>query len=184
MKKRVIFIGVYILTFSLLANLQAIAQPSALQDVKLQMIKDWTRAKTYTIEYLNAMPKERYSYKPVDSISSFAGQMIHLAVVDLFLMYMATDQKPPDFTWYDFSNAGAKTKDSVIYYVSASYDYCINAVKAFDISKWSEKKEVSKQVKTKFELMTEAFEHQTHHRGQTTIYIRLQGIKPPEANLF
>jgi len=29
-----------------------------------------------------------------------------------------------------------------------------------------------------------AFEHQTHHRGQTTIYIRLVGLKPPGERLF
>ncbi|NJN43012.1 MAG: hypothetical protein HC811_13085 [Flammeovirgaceae bacterium] len=29
-----------------------------------------------------------------------------------------------------------------------------------------------------------AFEHQTHHRGQTTIYIRLKGIAPPNEKLF
>ena len=37
---------------------------------------------------------------------------------------------------------------------------------------------------TRFALMNKAFEHQTHHRGQTTIYIRLQGIRPPEERLF
>lgn len=28
------------------------------------------------------------------------------------------------------------------------------------------------------------FEHQTHHRGQTTVYIRLAGSKPPQEKLF
>jgi uncharacterized damage-inducible protein DinB len=28
------------------------------------------------------------------------------------------------------------------------------------------------------------FEHQTHHRGQTTVYLRLKGIKPPNEKLF
>ena len=28
------------------------------------------------------------------------------------------------------------------------------------------------------------FEHQTHHRGQCTIYIRLQGVTPPNEKLF
>nr|WP_324497299.1 DinB family protein [Haliscomenobacter sp.] len=32
--------------------------------------------------------------------------------------------------------------------------------------------------------MLKAFEYQTHHRGQTTIYIRLLGIKPPNEKLF
>jgi uncharacterized damage-inducible protein DinB len=31
---------------------------------------------------------------------------------------------------------------------------------------------------TRFAFMLKAFEHQVHHRGQTTIYIRLQGIRP------
>jgi uncharacterized damage-inducible protein DinB len=32
--------------------------------------------------------------------------------------------------------------------------------------------------------ITKAFEHQTHHRGQTTVYIRLAGAKPPQEKLF
>ena len=37
---------------------------------------------------------------------------------------------------------------------------------------------------TRFALMMKTFEHQTHHRGQTTIYIRLVGIRPPQERLF
>jgi uncharacterized damage-inducible protein DinB len=33
-------------------------------------------------------------------------------------------------------------------------------------------------------MMLKTFEHQTHHRGQTTIYIRLLGIRPPQEKLF
>jgi len=29
-----------------------------------------------------------------------------------------------------------------------------------------------------------AFEHQTHHRGQATVYIRLAGGTPPQEKLF
>ena len=29
------------------------------------------------------------------------------------------------------------------------------------------------------EFLTIGFEHQTHHRGQTTIYLRLKGVEPP-----
>ena len=32
--------------------------------------------------------------------------------------------------------------------------------------------------------LLKAFEHQTHHRGQCTIYIRLLGIRPPGEKLF
>ena len=78
----------------------------------------------------------------------------------------------------------AQQKDSAMYYVTNSYDYCINAVKNSDTNKWGEKKKIFKYEETRFALMNKAFEHQGHHRGQSTVYIRLQGIKPPEERLF
>jgi uncharacterized damage-inducible protein DinB len=57
------------LAFSSLAN----AQTS-----KDEMIKEWERAKTYTKEYLDAMPESGYALKPTPEIRSFAEQMLHL----------------------------------------------------------------------------------------------------------
>jgi uncharacterized damage-inducible protein DinB len=37
---------------------------------------------------------------------------------------------------------------------------------------------------TQYDWLNKAFEHQTHHRGQTTIYLRLKGIKAPNEKLF
>ena len=56
----------------------------------------------------------------------------------------------------------AQGKDSVVYYVSKSYDIALQFIKRLDPGKYG----------------------QTHHRGQTTIYIRLVGVKPPNERLF
>ncbi len=162
------------------------AQSQALtsDDIKAQLVKDWERAKVYTNEYLNTMPADKYSFKAVDSVRSFAQQMLHLAGGNIFLMSGATDQKAPFMRGDLEKSAGAQSKDSVMYFVNASYDFCINAVKTSDVSKWGEKKKIMQYEETKFGLMTKTFEHQTHHRGQTTIYIRLLGIKPPQEKLF
>jgi uncharacterized damage-inducible protein DinB len=37
---------------------------------------------------------------------------------------------------------------------------------------------------TRLSWLMKAFEHQTHHRGQTTIYLRLAGVRPPGERLF
>jgi len=160
------------------------AQAVTSEDIKAQMVKDWQRAKDYTAEYLNAMPADKYSFKAVDSLRSFAQQMLHLASGNVFLMQNATDQKPPFMRGDLEKSAGAQSKDSVMYFVNASYDYCINAVKATDVAKWGEKKSLMKNDVTRLALMMKTFEHQTHHRGQTTIYIRLVGIRPPQEKLF
>ena len=105
-------------------------------DIKAQLAADWQRAKEYTVEYLNTMPANKYSAKAVDSLRSFAEQMLHLATANVFLMGTATgDQMLP---WVSFGlekRSTAQNKDSVMYYVTTSYDFCMNAVKNSDTKK-------------------------------------------------
>lgn len=162
------------------------AQALTTDDIKSQLVKEWERSKAYTIDYLNTMPANKYSFKAVDSIRSFAQQMLHLAGANVFFMVLATDQKSPSFPQNLEQSASAQTKDSVMHYVTTSYDYAIAAAKSSDVSKWAEKKKLpfGGYEETRYALLIKAIEHQAHHRGQATIYIRLQGIKPPQERLF
>jgi uncharacterized damage-inducible protein DinB len=155
-------------------------------DIQTQIVKDWERGKAYTIEYLNTMPAGKYDFKAVDSLRSFAQQMLHLASGNVFLMMNASGKTPLPWLQSDIEHsATAQNKDSVMYYVVASYNYCIDAVKNLDPAKWGEKTKMFNTFEqTRFALMNKTFEHQGHHRGQTTIYIRLLGIRPPQEKLF
>ncbi|MBN8851176.1 MAG: hypothetical protein BGO55_10265 [Sphingobacteriales bacterium 50-39] len=178
MKKLVIFLLV-----ALPAGLSA--QSLTGEDIKNQFVKDWERSKAYTQEYLNTMPADKYSFKAVDSIRSFAQQMLHLASANAFLMNLATGAKPPFDARGLEGRASAQTKDSVVYFVNTSYDYAIKAVKDLDDSKLGEMVSgPGGRQASRFALLLKALEHQAHHRGQTTIYIRLQGIRPPNERLF
>lgn len=174
-----------LLCFALAVQNNVKAQALNSDEIKNQLVKEWERAKVYTNEYLNTMPADKYGFKAQDSIRSFAQQMLHLAGGNVFLMSMAAGGEKPAWAARDLEHsASAQSKDSVAYFVNASYDYCINAVKNSDVNKWGEKTKVFGQEQTRFAMMIKTFEHQTHHRGQTTIYIRLQGIKPPQEKLF
>jgi uncharacterized damage-inducible protein DinB len=183
--KKVLLPALSLLFLILIPHTPTKAQALTVSDIQAQMVKEWQRAKNYTVDYLNTMPPDKYSFKAVDSIRSFAQQMLHLASGNLFLMSNATGLQTPAFFTSDIEHSpGAQVKDSVMYYVTASYDYCINAVKTFDPAKWGETKDLFGFKETRYALMIKTFEHQTHHRGQTTIYIRLQGIRPPQERLF
>ena len=71
----------------------ASAQPISGEQIREQFLKDWQRAKVYTLDYLNNMPADKYSFRPVDSIRSFAQQMLHLAFANVFLNMVATGKK-------------------------------------------------------------------------------------------
>jgi uncharacterized damage-inducible protein DinB len=152
--------------------------------LKAQLIKDWERAKVYTKAYLDKMPSEKYSYRPVDSIRSFAEQMLHLAAGNVGLVSNGTG-KDRIFGGRNLEKSPtAQSRDSVIYFVMASYDYCIDAIKNMDASKMDEVISRGPFNVTRRGWILKGFEHQTHHRGQCTIYIRLQGITPPNEMLF
>ena len=175
----------FLLFFGTIFSIRLSAQALSNDDLKKMMADDWVRAKDYTIEYLNTMPADKYSYKAVDSLRSFAMQMLHLATANVYLMATGTDQQPLPWVSFELENRKtAQSHDSVMYYVTTSYDYCLNAVKNSNPAKWKDNVKLFGFETTKFALMQKTFEHQTHHRGQTTIYIRLNNIKPPQEKLF
>ena len=186
MRKIISLIVLFQIAFIFMLCGKCFAQPLSSANIKSQMVKDWERAKAYTVDYLNTMPADKYYFRAVDSIRSFAQQMLHLASANVFLMSNATGNKPLPWIASDPEHrASAQGKDSVMYYVTTSYDYCKNQVKNFDTNKWGKKTKIFNAFEeTRFALMNKTFEHQGHHRGQTTIYIRLQGIKPPDERLF
>ncbi|PWT76934.1 MAG: damage-inducible protein DinB [Bacteroidetes bacterium] len=178
-----LFNGAFLTCLSFFASAQTLTS----DEIKEQLVKDWQRAKTYTLDYLNAMPADKYSFKPIDSIRSFSKQMLHLAQ-DNFAPLIATAtgaQVPEAIKDRDLENCpGAQSKDSVVYFVTISYDFAIQSIKDLSPAKYGEMVSLFKWKETRFAMLEKAFEHQTHHRGQTTIYIRLQGIKPPGERLF
>lgn len=161
-----------------------IAQTVAPDSLKAQLIKDWERAKAYTAEYLAAMPADKYTAKPVEGIRSFAEQMLHLAQSSIGLSANGTG-KTRIFPGYNMEkSATAQSKDSVSYYVNASYDFAIEGIKAMDANKLGEQVKRGNLNESRLSWIMKGFEHQTHHRGQCTIYIRLQGVTPPNERLF
>ena len=154
------------------------------ETVKAQLVKDFERAKAYTIEYLDAMPADKYNFKAQDSVRSFAQQMLHLAQGTIGLSSNGTGKERIWQGQNIEARESAQSADSVRYFVTASYDFAIDGIKNMDASKLEEKNKRGNFDETRLAWLLKAFEHQTHHRGQTTIYIRLLGIKPPNEKLF
>lgn len=171
---------------SLLLVITLTSQAQFADSLKEQLLKDWKRSKFYTLDYLKIIPGDKFSFRPHDSIRTFAQQMIHLSQATVSLMEAATGMKIPNIiNRQDLESIpSALTKDSVTYFVTLSYDYATQALENFDISKGYQYVKRGKFKETRIAWILKAFEHQAHHRGQTTIYIRALGLKPPNERLF
>jgi uncharacterized damage-inducible protein DinB len=154
------------------------------QFTQSQLVDEFTRAKTYTKAYLDAMPEDGYALKPTPIMRTFAQQMLHLADGGYFLTGIATGKPHPLGKGYSAEKTVAQTKEATTKAVMESYDYVIATLKAMTPEQLQEQIKFANKDLTRFEIFGKAFEHQTHHRGQTTVYIRLKGVTPPDEMLF
>ena len=148
-------------------------------------VADWERAKAYTQEYLNASNDEVINFKPTPDMRTFGQQMLHIAEANYGMASAAAGKTSPvPFGSLEKSDK-FNTKEALTKEVLASYDYVIGVAKEMAEPKMSEMIKLF----NRFDLsrgaaMEKVFEHQTHHRGQTTVYLRMKGITPPQEKLF
>ncbi|WP_338876286.1 DinB family protein [Spirosoma sp. SC4-14] len=149
-----------------------------------QLTADWQRAKEFTKEYLDTMPEDGMGFKPVPEIRSFAEQMLHLAAANYNFAALVSGKANPMQGKKMEEMSEFKTKEGLTKAVMDSYDFMLDAVKGLTDAQLAETIKMGPREMTREVALSKAFEHQTHHRGQATIYIRTKGIKPPNEKLF
>lgn len=148
-----------------------------------QLVQEWQRAKAYTKTYLDAMPDDGYSFKPTTEVRTFGGQMEHLADAN-YVFASAVAGKPNPLGKASLEKATDQSKAATIKAVMDSYDYVIGVINGMTPAQLNEQMKFAGKDLSKELILFKAFEHQTHHRGQTTIYLRLKGVTPPPDMLF
>jgi uncharacterized damage-inducible protein DinB len=129
------------------------------------------------------MPEDGYTFKPTPEIRSFAQQMLHLTDANYYFGSTASGIASP-LGKTSAEKTVAQTKAATIKAVMDSYDFVITAIESTPDDQMQKMVGAEGQKVTVSVLLAKAFEHQTHHRGQTTIYLRLKGVTPPAEMLF
>lgn len=139
-------------------------------------IKKLENAKAYTLKVAELMPAENYSFKPAEEEMSFARQLLHLSenLGWLTSSYLQQDQNPVSKKELTLTR-----KDSVISVVHRSYDYAIATLKSFQPNELAEPVKFFAGPLNKLQIINLMNDHQTHHRAQLMVYLRMNGIKPP-----
>ena len=139
-------------------------------------------AKAYTLAMAELMPESKYGFKPVPEEMSFAEQLLHLGdnldwLTSQYLYRESRESNP-------FKRPPAPyKKEEVIAAVTQAYDYAIDKFKHFDVSHLTDSvyfEYMGAGRMSKLQFMNLVNDHQTHHRGQMIVYLRLNGITPPE----
>jgi len=153
------------------------------QFTQSQMVEEWQRAKAYTKEYLDAMPADGYGFKPTPEIRSFAQQMLHLANTNYFFASIGSGKSNP-IGKTSLEQSVTPSKEATTKVVMESYDFVISTLQEMTPEQAQQSVKFANKEFTRLGIFGKGFEHQTHHCGQTTVYLRLKGVTPPPEKLF
>ena len=139
--------------------------------------KHWKTAKTLTLAVASAMPEENYAFKPVSEEMSFSEQIMHLTQANFGYCAFIADAKSP---YEEPKDKRTVKKETILKDLGDSFDYCS---KLFDSLTEAQLDKMHGPAERHFgtrEVMLGLMLHMAHHRGQSEVYLRLKGIKPPD----
>lgn len=148
------------------------------------LVADYERAKAMSLEYVEAMPADKFGYKPADDVRTFAEQFLHAAQGTIGLVSNGTGGDRIYANTNLEKDPSLQSKEEVKRMVSESFDYAIESIKNMDASTFGEIVERGPFKITRLAWVQKAHEHISHHRGQAAIYLRMNGIAPPKYKLF
>ena len=147
------------------------------------LVQEWERAALGAKDYIDAMPDEKLSFRPVPEILSFAGQFLHVADVN-YVFAAAAFSIENTHPGKSEDRTELQAKPALLEFVLDSYSSILKGIQGFDPVAFDQEVPFFKWTMPRHLLLSKALEHHAHHRGQTAIYFRLNGIKPPSERLF
>lgn len=145
-------------------------------------LSKWKGMKSYTLAVAEAMPENKFNYKPVQVEKTFAEQLVHIAnnIYQLSSSFLRDTLSPVNMkSMQEKVSNNTFTKAEIIAYVSNAFDYGGNSIGLLDAKKLEEVINFWGGSATKRKIVLLLNDHQTHHRGQMIVYLRLNGIAPP-----
>jgi uncharacterized damage-inducible protein DinB len=150
------------------------------------LLKDWTAQQSTLRQLADAMPADKFEYKPSAIQRTYGEQVMHIALINLDLLKIVGGKEPaPTFT-----AESVKTKADMIKALSDSYDYGIALLKEQTDASIAEKVRAPTFVgtgagamflgpSTRARIFWFLLNHSMDIYGQMVVYARANGVVPP-----
>ena len=146
---------------------------------------EWERAQTGALEFIDNIPEEHLHYRPAPESLGFAEQYLHMAEVNYMFAASACGVENPNQIKGADKNEDLKASRAAMRgFVAASYAFMIESVRQLDPATLDEPVTFLRWTMPRHVVLAKALEHHAHHRGQTAVYFRINGLKPPAERLF
>jgi len=169
-----------VLTVAASAQAQGRGGAPACTTVQCDVLGDWGRGYALLIGVAEAMPEDKFGFKPTPAQESFAQRLMHVAGIDLKLVSTLGGKTPPPKV-----NVQATSKADVVAALRQVNDFGAAVLKEFSDQQLAERVASLPFMGPTASRLRVIYFSMTHSQdiyGQLVVYLRLSGITPPASN--
>lgn len=142
--------------------------PAADKNVRDVLVEHWEDIGNKIVTMAQEFPEDKYDYRPVPGVRTFADQLRHVGFWNLFVVKTARGEKF-DAAPNELSKTEYATKATIVAALRSSLADATAELK----------KDVASPTGKHADLWVSFIEHSGEHYGQMVVYYRLNGIVPP-----
>src|ERR1700742_5077049 len=94
------------------------------------LIQEWERAKAGVEEFIDAMPDDKLSFRPVPEVLSFAGQFLHVADANYNFASAAFGLVSPFQGKAPENDPAHQSRTALLEFSLASYEFILNGLRS------------------------------------------------------
>ena len=139
----------------------------------------WQEAREHCMAVAKAMPADKYSYKPTEVSKTFGEQMVHIAhtiplLTQRYVQGMDVKPNTPD--------ASKMTKEEILQLLEEAFDYTTEVIYSIEQPQLDETCVMYHSGNTVSRAWAFFYvqDHMANHRSKSNLYLRINGIDPPE----
>ncbi|MES2578434.1 MAG: DinB family protein [Bacteroidota bacterium] len=164
--KKYLIIAVLLLSNNIFAQVEVVST----------FIEKWDNSKDYLLAVAEAMPEDKYDYKPAEREMSFREQLFH---IQDNMNWLGTTHFSGE-KYVKKEAVKGLSKAQMIQEIKASFDKAKAFVQNTNDIELSQKVDFFAGPKSKLQILNLMQDHVTHHRAQILVYLNLNGIQPPK----
>ncbi len=167
---------IYMLSFLFIMTFTAAAQRTD-SLFMAAAVSRLTHAREYTLQVADLMPADKYGFKPSPEEMAFGEQLLHLASN---LGWLSSGYLQKGINPVSKEDARLTEKAAIRAVLEKAYDYAIEACSRFNPGDLGASVTFFAGPMNNLQIINLINDHQTHHRGQMMVYLRLNGVIPPK----
>lgn len=149
----------------------------AMSGLRAEVVKELTNVEKKLVSLAEAMPAEKYGWRPAEGVRSVSEVYVHVAGANYGLPSVIGVKMPEGITREMEKTVTEKAK--VIETLKASFEHARKAVESVPDADLEKKVKFFGQDMTERQILMVLVTHGHEHLGQSIAYARMNGVVPP-----